>query len=230
MEDTEQTEIYKNNSSENESEDSREQDNDMPQLDYDPNSARKIMNIELQNNQQILIEYKEAWSIEDLILSILQRREYRMLKQSRNLILNSYCHTELFDLALCFYDSIIQQNENRIDKYIMINQLHDLQILKNYRNPFFIMRENFTPFSYIYEGQFQIGQLNEVQSAKYNQYAMYMDYLPRISKWVPNILFAHPELEDYYSKNKKFFNEFKPYKINILSCDNNKVDWFIYDK
>ena len=92
------------------------------------------------------------------------------------------------------------------------------------------MKENFTPFSYIYEGQFQIGQLNEVQNARYNQYAMYLDYLPRISKWVPNILFAHPELEVYYSKSKKFFNEFKPYKINILSCDNNKVDWFIYDK
>ena len=229
MEDIDQTDIYNNNSSENESEDSREHDN-VPQMDYDPNSAKKIMNIELQNNQQILIEYKEAWSIEDLILAILQKREYRMLKQSRNLILNSYLHSELFDLALCFYDSIIQQNENRVDKYVMIDQLHDLQILKNYRTPFFIMKENFTPFSYIYEGQFQIGQLNEVQNARYNQYAMYLDYLPRISKWVPNILFAHPELEVYYSKSKKFFNEFKPYKINILSCDNNKVDWFIYDK
>ena len=59
---------------------------------------------------------------------------------------------------------------------------------------------------------------------------MYLDYLPRISKWVPNILCAHPELEEYYSKTRKSFNEFKPYKINILSCDNNKVDWFIYDK
>ena len=218
-----------NNSSENESEDSNDE-NILPIMDYDPNSARKIICIELQNNQQILIEYQDTWSIEDLILAITQKKEYRNLKQNRNLILNSTLHSNLFDLALCFYDSIIQPHENRIDKYTMIDKLHELQILKNYRSPFFLMKENFTPLSYIYEGKFQIGQLNEVHNAKYNQYAMYLDYLPRISKWVPNILCAHPELEEYYSKTRKSFNEFKPYKINILSCDNNKVDWFIYDK
>ena len=230
MEEEEINETYKaNNSSEVESEDSNDE-NIVSQRDYDPNSSRNIICIELQNNQQILIEYKDIWSVEDLIFSIIQRKEYRKLKQSRNLILNSSFHSNLFDLALCFYDSIIQPQENRIDKYIMINKLHELQILKNYRTPFFLMKENFTPFSYIYEGKFQIGQLNEVQNAKNNQYAMYLDYLPRISKWVPNILCAHPELEEYNSKTKKYFNEFKPYKINVLSCDNNKIDWFIYDK
>ena len=230
MEDDDEFEIIdkNNNSSGNESEGSN--DDIIPQMDYDPTSARKIIRIELQNNQQILIEYRDNWSIEDLILSITQRREYRNLKQNRNLILNSTFHPELFDLAFCFYDSIIQPHENRIDKYILIYKLHEMQILKNYRTPFFLIKENFTPFSYIYEGKFQIGQLNEVQKSKYNQYAMYLDYLPRISKWVPNILCAHPELEEYFSKTRKSFNDFKPYKINILSCDNNKVDWFIYDK
>ena len=230
MEDDDEFEIIdkNNNSSGNESEGSN--DDIIPQMDYDPTSARKIIRIELQNNQQILIEYRDNWSIEDLILSITQRREYRNLKQNRNLILNSTFHPELFDLAFCFYDSIIQPHENRIDKYILIYKLHEMQILKNYRTPFFLIKENFTPFSYIYEGKFQIGQLNEVQKSKYNQYAMYLDYLPRISKWVPNILGAHPELEEYFSKTRKSFNDFKPYKINILSCDNNKVDWFIYDK
>ena len=229
MEDDDEYEIRHDKNSSNES-DNSDDDIIMTQLNYDPNSARKIIRIELQNNQQILIEYKDTWSVEDLILSITQRKEYRNLKQSRNLILNSTFHLELFDLAFCFYDSIIQPHENRIDKYIMIDKLHELQILKNYRTPFFLIKENFTPFSYIYEGKFQIGQLNEVQNAKYNQYAMYLDYLPRISKWVPNILCAHPELEEYFSKTRKSFNEFKPYKINVLSCDNNKVDWFIYDK
>ena len=219
----------KNNSSDKESEDSQDE-NILPVMDYDPNSTRRIISIELQNNQQIIMEYNDSWSVEDLMLSILKRKEYRNLKQNRNLILNSSLHSELFDLALCFYDSIIQPHENRIDRFIMIDKLHELQILKNYRTPFFVMKENFTPFSYIYEGQFQIGQLNEVQNSKYNQYAMYLDYLPRISKWVPNMLCAHPELEDYFYRNRKYFNEFKPYKINILSCDNNKVDWFIYDK
>ena len=112
----------------------------------------------------------------------------------------------------------------------MSDNLHDLQILKNYRTPFFIMKENFTPFSYIYEGNFQIGQLTEVKNAKYNQYAMFLDYLPRISKWGPNILTAHSQVGDYFCRNRKYVNELKPYKINFLSCDNNKVDWFIYDR
>ena len=219
----------RNNSSDKESEDSQEE-NIVPIMDYNPNSDGRIINIELQNNQQIIMEYNDNWSVHDLILSILKRKEYRNLKQSRNLILNSSFHHELFDLALCFYDSIIQPHENRVDKYIMIGKLHELQIIKNYRTPFFIMKENFTPFDYIYKGEFQLGQLNEIQKLKYNQYAMYMDYLPRISKWVPNILSAHPELEDYFFRKRKFFNEFHPYKINILTCDNNRVDWFIYDK
>ena len=128
MEDDDEYEIKHDKNSSNESEDSNE-DIIMTQLDYDPNSARKIIRIELQNNQQILIEYKDTWSVEDLILSITQRKEYRNLKQSRNLILNSTFHLELFDLAFCFYDSIIQPHENRIDKYIMIDKLHELQIL-----------------------------------------------------------------------------------------------------
>ena len=228
MEDSEIYENTKNISSENDSDDS-EGENIILQNDYDPNSNRKIICIELQNNQQIYIEYNDNWSVEDLIFSILKRKEYHNLKQNRNLILNSNLHIDLFDLSLCFYESVIQPHENRIDKYIMINKLHELQILKNYRTPFFVMKENITPFPYIYEGQFQIGLLNEVQKTKFNQYAMYMDYLPRISKWAPNILLAHPELEDYFSRTRKYFNEFKPFKINFLTCDNNK-DWFIYDK
>ena len=220
----------RNNSSDFENSDDSEGENIIAQSDYDPNSNRKIVCVELQNNQHIYVEYKDNCSVIDLILSILERKEYRKLKQNRNLLLLSSLHTEIFDLALCFYDSIVQPHENRIDKYIMIDKLHELQILKNYRTPFFIMKENFTPFSYIYEGNFQIGQLTEVKNAKYNQYAMFLDYLPRISKWIPNTLTAHPELEDYFSHNRKYFNEFKPYKINFLSCDNNKVDWFIYDR
>jgi hypothetical protein len=219
----------RNKSSDKESEDSQEE-NIIPIMDYDPNLNGRIISIELQNNQQIIMEYNDSWSVHDLIFAILKRKEYRDLKQNRNLILNSSFHPELFDLALCFYDSIIQPHENRIDKYIMIGKLQELQIIKNYRTPFFIMKENFTPFNYIYEGEFQIEQLSEIQKAKYNQYAMYLDYLPRMSKWVPNILSAHPELEEYFYRKRKYFNEFHPYKINILTCDNNRVDWFIYDK
>jgi hypothetical protein len=112
----------RNNSSDKESEDSQEE-NIIPIMDYDPNLNGRIISIELQNNQQIIMEYNDSWSVHDLIFAILKRKEYRNLKQNRNLILNSSFHPELFDLALCFYDSIIQPHENRIDKYIMIGKL-----------------------------------------------------------------------------------------------------------
>ena len=77
MMDETESNIYRNNSSENES-DNSEEENIVPQMDYDPNSARKLMNIELQNNQHILIEYQDSWSIEDLILAILRNKEFNI--------------------------------------------------------------------------------------------------------------------------------------------------------
>ena len=41
---------------------------------------------------------------------------------------------------------------------------------------------------------------------------------------------AHPELEDYFIRNKKGYNEFTPFKRNILTCDKKTIDWFIYDQ
>ena len=66
--------------------------------------------------------------------------------------------------------------------------------------------------------------------AKYNQYAGFFDFLPRMVKWVPNFLLAHSEIENYYSRNKKCYNEFLPYRRNKLTCDDDNIHWFIYDK
>ena len=59
---------------------------------------------------------------------------------------------------------------------------------------------------------------------------MYLNYLPRISKNLPNILLAHPEIEDYFHRNKKGYNEFFQFKTSKLSADIENIDWFIYDK
>ena len=59
---------------------------------------------------------------------------------------------------------------------------------------------------------------------------MYINYLPKISKHLPNLLLAHPELEDYFTRNKKGYNEFTQFKTSKLSSDIDNVDWFIYDK
>ena len=200
------------------------------QANYDPNFSEKIICIELENNEQLFLEYKEGWVVQDLILEVLNRNEFKKLYQNRNLILNSKSHPHSFDFSLCFYDSIMQPHENRVADYITLDKLHDLHILKNYRTPFFILKEGFMPSNYIYSGNYKIEQLKEVKDSKFNQYAMYLNYLPKLSKITPNLLLAHPELEDYFIRNKKGYNEFMPFKRNILTCDKPSVDWFIYDK
>ena len=153
-----------------------------PTLNYDPNMSDKIICIELENNQRIFQEYKEGWSVQDLIIAVISRREYQLLHPNRNIILSSLQHPELFDFSLCFYDTIMQPHENRIADYIVLDKLHDLHILKNFRTPFFIIKENFMPSSYVYSGNYKLDQLKEVKDSRFNQYAMYLDYLPRILK------------------------------------------------
>ncbi len=201
-----------------------------PTLNYDPNMTEKIICIELENNQQILMEYKQGWTVQDLILAVLSRHEYQLLHSHRNVILSSLQHPDIFDFSLCFYDTIMQPHENRIADYILLDKLQDLHILKNYRTPFFIIKPNFMPSAYTYSGNYKLDQLKEVKDSKFNQYAMYMDYLPKLLKWNPNLILAHPELEDYFIRNKKGYNEFTPFKRNILTCDKKTIDWFIYDQ
>ena len=91
---------------------------------YDPNMSDKIICIELENNQRIFQEYKEGWSVQDLILVIISRREYQLLHPNRNIILSSLQHPELFDYSLCFYDTIMQPHENRIADYIVLDEFY----------------------------------------------------------------------------------------------------------
>ena len=197
---------------------------------YDPNSSARIICIELENNQNIYVNYKENWTIKDLILSIIKRHEYHLLNPNRHNILSFENHPQLFDLSLCFYDTIKNPHENRMDETISVDKLHEIRLLKNYRTPFFIFKSNYTPFSYIYSEEFNSEMFKEIKDSRFNQYAMYLNYLPRISKNLPNILLAHPELEDYFRRNKKGYNDFMQFKTSKLSADIQNIDWFIYDK
>ena len=197
---------------------------------YDPNTSDRIVCIELENNQHIYINYKENWTIKELILSIINRHEYHLLNNKRQNVLNFSFHPQLFDLSLCFYEQIKSPHENRMDETITIDKLHEMKLLKNYRTPFFAFKSNYTPLQYIYSEEFMLDQLKLIKESKYNEYAMYINYLPKLSKNLPNLLIAHPEIEDYFNRNKKGYNEFMQFKTSILSTDIQNVDWFIYDK
>ena len=199
-------------------------------IDYDPNSSDRIICIELENNQQIFVEYKPDWNIHNLISELLSRKEFKLLYQNRNFILSSIYHPDIFDLSLSFYDTIIPNHENRVADYISLEKLHELHILKNYRTPLFILKSNSMTDDYIYSNNYKLDQLKEIKDSKFNYYAAYFDYMPKMIKWNSNLLLAHPELEEYFIRNKRGLNEFTPFKRNILTCDKKTIDWFIYDK
>ena len=186
-------------------------------IDYDPNNSDKIICIELENNQQIFIAYKQDWTVQNLISEVLTRKEVLLLQQNRNLILTSQKHPQIFDFSLYFYDSIFPDHENKIADYFSIEKLHELHILKNYRTPFFILKSNFTPDSYIYSGNYKLDHLKEIKDSKFNYFASYLDYMPKMIKWNSNLLLAHPELEDYFIRNRRGYNEFSPFKRNVLT-------------
>ena len=200
------------------------------QCTYDPKTSDRIICVELENNQHILVSYTEKSTIKDLIISLLNRHEFKLLNQDRNLIFNSLSHLTSFDLNLCFYDDVKPAQENKISEDILLDNLHISGLLKNHRAPFLVLKQNFAPIKYTYSNEVKRLKLQEIDDTKYNQYAIYFDFLPRMVKWVPNALLAHPEIENYYARNKKCYNEFIPYRRNKLTCEDDNIDWFIYDK
>ena len=200
------------------------------QSTYDPKTSDRIICVELENNQHILVSYTEKSTIKDLIISLLNRHEYKLLNQDRNIILNSLSHLTAFDLNLCFYDDVKPVQENKVSEDVLVDHLHFLGLLKNYRAPFLVLKLNFAPIKYTYSSEIKRQRLKEIDDTKYNQYSIYYDFLPRMVRWVPNALLAHPEVENYYARNKKCYNDFIPYRRNKLTCEDDNIDWFIYDK
>ena len=200
------------------------------QSTYDPKTSDRIICVELGNNQHILVSYTEKSTIKDLIISLLNRHEFKLLSQDRNIILNAQSHLTAFDLNLCFYDDVKPAQENKVSEDVLLDHLHFLGLLKNHRSPFLVLKQNFAPIKYIYSSEKKRQKLQEIDDTKYNQFAIYFDFLPRMVRWVPNALLAHPEIENYYSRNKKCYNDFSPYRRNKLTCEDDNIDWFIYDK
>ena len=215
------------NISENEGD---EEENEFVQQKYDPTLSSRIICIELENNQKIYLNYTEKSTIKDLINDIINRHEYKMLNYNRNNILSSKNNPSLFDLTLIFYDDIKPQYENKMNLDVLIDELHIKGLLKSHKNPFLIFKDNYTPYEYIYKKENFNDELKKVKENNLNQFAKYYNYLPRQIKYNPNLYIAHPELENYYIHNKKGYNQFSIYRRNRLTCEDEKIDWLIYDK
>ena len=215
------------NAEENEVE---EEATEFVQKKYNPTLSSRIICIELENNQKIYLNYTENSTIKDLINKIINRNEYKMLNFNRENILYSKSFSSLYDLNLSFYNDIKQSYENKLNLNVLIDELHTKGLLKSHREPFLIFKENYTPQEYIINREHYYEELKKIKEKNYNYLAKYYNYLPRQAKYVPNLYLSHPELENYFRHNQKGYNEFKIYRRNPLTCEDEKIDWLIYDK
>ena len=146
----------------------------------------------------------------------------------RNYILDSKNHLNLYDLQICLYRQIKPDYENKISFDEKIDALHEKGLLKNYKYPFFIFKDNKTPFSFNYcSNQIKSDILRAMIDCEFDGNALYSFYLPRV-----NTLYkinSFPQLEDYFFRNKKGYNDFTPFNLNPLLNEHDQFDWFIYD-
>ena len=200
----------------------------VPQKYYDPNSSSRICCIELPNNSQIFVNYTERSTIKDIIQAIIESREFRIMNSKRSYVLDTINHINLYDLQLCLYRQIKPEYENKISYDIKIDALHEKGFIKNSKYPFFIFKDNKTPFSFISNSsQIKSDLLRNIIDSEFNGNALYSLYLPRINTIYK--LNCFPELEDFFIRNKKCYNEFNHFNLNPLLNDHDRLDWFIYD-
>ena len=196
---------------------------------YDPNSSERICAVQLINNSLIYIKYEREWTVKDLIKAIINSKEFKLLYLKRDFILDSLNHINLFDLQICLYNQIKPEYENKINYDVKIDLLHEKGLLKNHKYPFFLFKDNRAPFSFNFcSNQIKSDLLKNVIDAKYESNAVYSLYLPKNN--IMNKLNSFPELEDYYTRNKKGYNEFTPFNLNPLLNEHDQFDWFIYDE
>ena len=196
---------------------------------YDPNSSVRICTIELPNNNLLYIKYEKEWTVKELIEAVINTKEFKTLYPNRDIILDGLNHINLFDLQICIYNQIKPDYENKINYDVKIDLLHEKGLLKNHKYPFFLFKDNRTPFSFNFcSNQIKSDLLKNVVDTNYDTNAVYSLYLPRNN--IITKLNSFPQLEDYFTRNKKGYNEFTPFNLNPLLNEHDQFDWFIYDE
>ena len=200
----------------------------VPQKYYDPNSSSRICCIELPNNSQMFIKYTDKYTVKDLVEKIIQSREFQLMNNNRSYILDLINHINLYDLQLCLYRHIKKDYENKISYDTKIDALHEKGLIKNSKYSFFIFKDNKIPYSFISNSNhIKSDLLRNIIDSEYDGNALYSLYLPRINTIYK--INCYPELEDFYIRNKKCYNEFNHFNLNPLLNDHDRLDWLIYD-
>jgi hypothetical protein len=104
-----------------------------------------------------------------------------------------------------------------------MEELHSLGFLKNHKFPFFIFKDNRNLANKI---KIDIPLYEHILQTKEN-FLIYKYYLPRHRP--TELLKHHPDVEEYFSNNKKALNELNKLQLDPLISENENFDWFIYD-
>ncbi len=152
----------------------------------------------------------------------MKHKEVQKIYANREWMLDSENYLTLFDLHLILYRSIKSETETKIDFQIKLSQLQELGLLKHHKYPFFTFKDNRNKSIVKLEKELIESILD---NGKF--YCLYKDYLPRSN--VFHILKSFPDLEEYYTLNKKGVNKLNRFGMDPLISENENLDWFIYD-
>jgi hypothetical protein len=135
--------------------------------------------------------------------------------------LNSRNYTSIYDLHLILYRGIKDDLDTKISSYVTLSQLQSLGLLKSYRYPFFIFKDNRNSNNQI------ALEITNTHEQLENPYQIYKNYVSRVS--FLKMLRDFPEIEDFNNSSKRGVNDLNRFMIDPLISENSSLDWFIYD-
>ncbi len=117
----------------------------------------------------------------------------------------------------------MEEHETKIDINVKIEQLYKLSLLKSYRFPFFLFRDNRIKAKLSFDSDIY----QKIIECNHENYLIYKYYLPRTNSL--GVLKRDPDVEQYFQTNKIGINKLSKLYLDPLISEKENLDWFIYD-
>ncbi len=157
----------------------------------------------------------------------MKHKEFRKLYPNKEWVSDSEHFISVFDLHLILYRSIKDEPETKIDFNIKMRELSDLGLLKNFKFPFFIFKDNRNINNRVGKEFSEDLELKKLIYENKETFLLYKNYLPRTSTMM--IMKMFPELYEYYQASKQGVNNLNRIYMDPLISEKENLDWFIYD-
>jgi len=162
-----------------------------------------------------------------LIKSVVKHKEFAKLYPNKEWQFHGDNFLAVFDLHLILYRSIKEETETKIDFNINLKELNELGLLKNFKFPFFVFKDNRNINNKVADDSRKDKELNQIISETKESFFLYRNYLPRTDTMT--IMKMYPELSEFYQSNKKGVNTLTRIHMDPLISEKENLDWFIYD-